>query len=966
MFASPTAVAAQEAGSLYSTDLPQFAHLRALEDRATDLQQNGAQDAAGRAAIIAAWRDLQIAAQRTTMPDGSVHPLAQVVRIKIASQLYADGQIDEALAEVEPGLEATRPYLDEYPAAMAEGAALLGVLLTHKGEPERALGLVEPLYADFVELAAREDKEGLAVAKSNLEFSLSQINLRLGQTAEALRYQKASLDTREAAFGPNHPDTVAGYYGYAQTLRRAGQMEEAERFARIAVERATGHVDPSHPSYARSLEMLGIVLANSGRPIEATEFLTSALELKREYEGADTLVLGYGIHNLGTILLQRERYEEVQPLFIEAEALMSRYQGPASAFPILALAYNGQASLALGDPAQAVRLLDEGRQRMGDDTQDVEALGRLLPDLIRAHLLLGDPASALARAELLEERVLASDTTDTLEVAFATLLRAHSQVVAGAGRAEERKLAARNLIEAVRHPGRFDRASGLEVRHLSALDLVMDIATEHDDAELMLAAMSLVSRSHLSRAQAIRTERLAASDPGLADLLRALREAEDAVDEADRALLLALARGESADPLRESLATARAQAAAYRDQLAARYPGWDRALEQTPSIAALQASLADGEAILSFAPIYYGTYALLVTPDTAVALDLSASRKSVIDLANSLGASVRVGGFDGPASRGLGASLFPEPVMERLAKTRALKLHTGGPLASLPFSLLQGWGGGADTAFLHDRFALSYLSDLSVEGASPTLPGERDAPLSLVAFAAPAPFGAAGASEDAVPQRSPSRISDYFDRAAANADALASLPALPGTADEVRAIAASISWDTATLFLAEDASEANFRSAQASEADVLVIATHGIVAGEVEGIAESALVLSPGAPGGDDGLLTAGEIARLRLVADWIILSSCDSAAGMSGGLPAFSGLAQAFRQAGGKDLLVTHWKVRDDIAAYVSTQAVLNYRSGMTKAEALRAAIDSLRKESGITGADEPFAWAPFVLIEG
>ena len=55
-----------------------------------------------------------------------------------------------------------------------------------------------------------------------------------------------------------------------------------------------------------------------------------------------------------------------------------------------------------------------------------------------------------------------------------------------------------------------------------------------------------------------------------------------------------------------------------------------------------------------------------------------------------------------------------------------------------------------------------------------------------------------------------------------------------------------------------------------------------------------------------------------------------------------------------------------DDIAAFVSSQAVLNYRKGMSKTDALREAIRTLRKDSKIEGADSPFAWAPFVLIEG
>tara|TARA_R100000049_G_C1953524_1_gene103825 strand:- start:1892 stop:4858 length:2967 start_codon:yes stop_codon:yes gene_type:complete len=959
---------AQEAGTPYSTDLPQYAQLQALENRAIDRQQNGAQDAEGRAQIIAAWQALHEAAQGTLLADGSVHPLAHIAKISIASQLYRQGEIDASLALAEAGIAGGQPYLAAYPAKMAEGAALIGLLLTQKGEPERGFAMVAEIYAGFLHLDPDGQSEGFFTAKSNLEFSLSQAALRIGRTQEAVDYQKASLDTRETALGADHPDTIASYYSYAQTLHRAGRMDEAEAFARTAVDRAIAHVDPSDPTYARAFEMLGIILANSGRPVEATRFLTRALELKREHEGADTLIFGYGIHNLGAILLERQRYEEVQPLFAEAEALMARYQGPASAFPIMALAYNGQASLALGEPVGAVRLLEEARSRLGEDSSDVEALGRIVPDLVRARMLAGDRDAALAAARQFDDAVRASESTDAFEIALATLLRTYAQEAEQTGDPEALVAAARNLIEATRRFVKLEDGAALPVRYLAAIDLVMEIAARQDKPELMLSAMALVSDANLARATGRRVAQLRSGNPDLAAGLRELDDARQMLDRADRVLLLAIAQGQPTDMLRQDLAQAQSASEQIERGLQQRFPQWAAArVLPEPSIADMQARLGDGQAVLAVTPIHYGTYALLITPSGARAIQLSATRKDVVDLANALGSSVRVGSFDEAASRQLGQALFPAEVMAQLGETQSLKIYANGPLASLPFSLLQGWDGADGNDWLLDRFSLSYLPGLSAwETADRTLDA---GPLSLVAFAAPSPF--TGKSADPLsPGGTPARIADYFSRTAIDVNALAGLPALPGTAQEIRSIAASAPWRSQRLYIGPDASEAAIRQEATASADIVVIATHGIVAGEIEGIAEPALVLSPGDDQGDtgqdDGVLTASEIAQLDMRAEWIILSSCDSAAGMGGGLPAFSGLAQAFRQAGARDLLVSHWKVRDDIAAFVSSQAVLNYRKGMSKTDALREAIRTLRKDSKIEGADSPFAWAPFVLIEG
>jgi CHAT domain-containing protein len=90
---------------------------------------------------------------------------------------------------------------------------------------------------------------------------------------------------------------------------------------------------------------------------------------------------------------------------------------------------------------------------------------------------------------------------------------------------------------------------------------------------------------------------------------------------------------------------------------------------------------------------------------------------------------------------------------------------------------------------------------------------------------------------------------------------------------------------------------------------VIDFATHGLLFG----LTEPALVLTPPAEvtQDNDGLLTASKIATLKLNADWVVLSACNTAAGDGtpdgGGL---SGLAKAFFYAGARSLLVSHWPV--------------------------------------------------------
>jgi CHAT domain-containing protein len=195
---------------------------------------------------------------------------------------------------------------------------------------------------------------------------------------------------------------------------------------------------------------------------------------------------------------------------------------------------------------------------------------------------------------------------------------------------------------------------------------------------------------------------------------------------------------------------------------------------------------------------------------------------------------------------------------------------------------------------------------------------------------------------------------------------LRDLPALPHAEAELRHMARMLG-GSATLMLGADATEAKVKATPLDGFGTIAIATHGLAGGNFAGLAEPALVLTaPADPrGDDDGLLTASEIAALRLDADWVILSACDTASGTGAGSPAYSGLASAFLAAGARALLVSHWPVRDDAAAALTVATLRGTRAGLPRAEALRRAMHAVMHDPHLPGAAHPAVWAPFVLID-
>ncbi|MCW5761536.1 MAG: CHAT domain-containing protein, partial [Phenylobacterium sp.] len=222
------------------------------------------------------------------------------------------------------------------------------------------------------------------------------------------------------------------------------------------------------------------------------------------------------------------------------------------------------------------------------------------------------------------------------------------------------------------------------------------------------------------------------------------------------------------------------------------------------------------------------------------------------------------------------------------------------------------------------------------------------------------------------PQPAARRLADPKQLAAAFAP-------LPGSADELKAMARTLGAPPTRLKLGAKATETAIKtSTDLPRANVVAFATHGLLSRQIQGLDEPGLVLTPPAraTAQDDGVLTASEAAALDLSADWVILSACNTA-GADGqpGSDNLSGLARAFLYAGARALLVSHWRVFDDSTAALTVQTLAIQRADpkLTKAQALQRAMRVVRTGRTLDGKplpgwrpewSHPAYWAPFVVI--
>jgi CHAT domain-containing protein len=198
---------------------------------------------------------------------------------------------------------------------------------------------------------------------------------------------------------------------------------------------------------------------------------------------------------------------------------------------------------------------------------------------------------------------------------------------------------------------------------------------------------------------------------------------------------------------------------------------------------------------------------------------------------------------------------------------------------------------------------------------------------------------------------------------------LAMLPRLPDTAEELRSIALALQADPAkVLNLGKAANEQAVKTMDLSGFKILAFATHGLAPGELNGLTQPALALSAPAVAGveGDGLLTMEEILGLKLDADWVVLSACNTMAGDRPGAEALSGLARAFFYAGSRALLVSHWTVESNAATRLSiaTFEALSKDPTIGRAEALRRAMLAYLADSSSDDNANPAYWGPFSVV--
>ncbi|HEY3950699.1 CHAT domain-containing protein [Phenylobacterium sp.] len=653
------------------------------------------------------------------------------------------------------------------------------------------------------------------------------------------------------------------------------------------------------------------------------------------------------------------------------------------------LAAQGDAAGAREPLAQASRLLAASE---ADGALNVWLRSRVEADLAELDLDAGRPAQAADRFAT-SIQILRVRHAGTAAEGGLLLQLGQAQMAAGRDDAALESFGrAFALFQSQR--GSLGASADASAPYFDLLLKKIDADPAHADdykARFFAASETVVSNATAQTVSKL-AARVASGDGAITGLVRGLDDTKRELRATEARIANLQAQGgyagEAKTALDAQLKSLQQQSDTLEAQLLAANPRYAQLVAATAALPDLQKALRHDEAYLKVILLGGRGYGMVVTPTAARPYRIALSRAQAASDVRAIRAPFEAEGglpaFDVARSYALFQKLAG-PAKAEIAAARHLIYEPDGALIALPVAtlvmddpaaILAATPAGKEVDYrkvtwlgarLDSSLVLSAPSFLQSRAFSPSRARQA-----FLAFADPASAKSDPRAFSSVLKRSANVVG--AGASAANIcegtrQALLRLPELPDTAEEVRKVGATLSANPNEIVIGKTFTDEAVRNRRdLNDYKVVYFATHGLLPQPSACLPEPALVTSVGAGADSDGLLDASEILDLKLDADLVVLSACDTGGagsdaadltGLQGGGEALGGLTRAVIYAGGRALVVSHWSV--DSAATVRLMTGLFSSRAPSEAEALQQAQAVLQKSAEWS---HPYFWAPFTIV--
>lgn len=802
-----------------------------------------------------------------------------------------------------------------------EGGTLADVGWAYLGasRSQDAIASFEQALAIFRELGDRGRQEGA--------FSgLGVINQSLSRHEKAIEYfEQALVVERELKFRGKEGVTLASIANSYTALRRYDKyFEYAEQALAIARETRTRYAE------GRTLSDMGGVYLTLGRFDKATEYLEQALVINREQK--DVTTEGFTLRSLGSVFNRQgqpakaiEQYEQALAIFRaakirphEAGTLNMLAQINRSQHQYDKAIENSEQSLAIArevkNPEYELNALTNLAWTENDRGNLAAARSRIEEALEVAESLRSDIISPASRTSLL------ASVQTSFQLYTDILMRQH--------KADPSK----RLDELAVDVSERQRARSL-------LDLLAEAGADFRKG---------VDPALLEREQS---------------LARQLNQkARTLTDTPEKAAAVKLEIGQLETELE------RAQVAIRQNN-----PHYAALVQPQPlKLREIQALLDPDTLLLEYALGADRSYLWAITRDSLKSYELPKGadiEKRALDVYGSL----KTRNADLSTAAGALAEMVLAPVAAELG-TRRVVVVADGALQYIPFAVLPAPANADGRPLIvdHEIVSLPSASALAIQRAE--LAGRQPAPKLLAVIADPV-FDATDTRVKAVARKSAEKddvqviAANYartIEHLAENSKEGAVtkrvvIPRLPFTRQEATRLIALAPPNSSFSAVDFNASREAVLGGDLSQYRYVHFATHGLMDSERPGL--SSLVLSMVDSDGNprDGFLRANDVYSMKLSADLVVLSACQTGLGKDVKGEGLIGLTRGFMYAGAARVVVSLWNVNDRATAELMTRFYERMlKRGERPASALRAAqVEMWRQKQWRS----PYYWGAFVL---
>lgn len=787
--------------------------------------------------------------------------------------------------------------------------------------------------------------------------------------------------------------------------------------------------DRSPRGYLKDREKLAKNLAKQGRLIEAELVARETLKEVIGYSGKDSGLSGDMLGSLGGILLRQSRFEDAEKL---ARARIRIYEAagisPDSKKIADARSFLGKISVSREEFSEAIKQFNIAKESLIGNQYFYETVLVRNPGLMLSLLKtnrVDEAMSLISSAYDIEKKSFGGRHFRT---AFLLGLRGMANAMM-----KNDEQALRDFSEAI--PILTDKSSGGSGRRLKLksvieayFDFLDKIRGSQLESEFGINASAEAFRladtifgSYLQEAIGASGARAAAVIPDLADLVRREQDALKQINALQSTFSNALAAPsdqQDAKALTDLKATIDALYNAriiLLDEIRRRFPKYSNFTNPQPvTVAAVQKKLHPTEALILVYTSENRTYVWAIPYKgeiqfSTVPLGQNDIIKIVTQLRKALDPGPRTLGDIPAFDLTLAYKIYSKvlgPVEDGWKDAKSAIIIAPGSLGQLPFSVLpvapfklgrkkgELFSNYREVPWLIRKISITRLPSVSSFTTLRALPAGNPGRKAFAGFGDPLFNQEQLAQAEREKREIVAKIAGQkehlnvrsirvtakgsLDDKQILSSQLGKLNRLPDTAEEIKSIARIMGADpVGDIFLGKRASERQVKTMDLSDRRVIAFASHGLVPGDLDGLDQPAIALS--APSvtedNEDGLLTMGEVLKLRLNADWVVLSACNTGAADGAGAEAISGLGRAFFYAGTRAILVSMWPVETTSAKKLTT-GLFQYQhedKTLSRAGALRKSMLELIDDPGlkdnttgkiVTSYAHPLFWAPFILV--